>query len=100
MSLKDGSKKMSKSNGTEASRIHLSDTPEQIRAKIRSAKSDSIAGITYDPVARPEIANLLTIYAALNNSSVCSARPINCSKSASDSRDGDVVRLLLLFGLL
>ena len=38
MSLRDGNKKMSKSDPVEASRIHLTDTPDQIAFKIRKAK--------------------------------------------------------------
>jgi len=70
MSLKDGSKKMSKSNGTDSCRIHMTDTADEIRAKIRTAKSDSIMGLTFEPETRPEVANLLTIYAALSRQSV------------------------------
>lgn len=41
------------------------DDPEMIRAKIRKAKTDSLGKITYDPLERPEVANLIRIYAAL-----------------------------------
>ncbi|KAI8826199.1 uncharacterized protein EV422DRAFT_553452, partial [Fimicolochytrium jonesii] len=63
MSLRQPTAKMSKSDPADASRINLSDTPEQIRAKIRKATTDSIRGITYDPVTRPGVANLLGVYA-------------------------------------
>jgi tryptophanyl-tRNA synthetase len=65
MSLRDGKKKMSKSDESEYSRISLTDDADTIAQKIRKAKSDMVEGITYDPEARPEIANLLSIYAAL-----------------------------------
>ena len=65
MSLRDGTKKMSKSDPSEQSRISLTDDADTIALKIRRAKSDSVMGITYDPEARPEASNLLTIYAAL-----------------------------------
>ena len=65
MSLRDGTKKMSKSDPSEQSRIGLTDDAEAIAMKIRRAKSDSIMGVTYEPEARPEAANLLRIYAAL-----------------------------------
>ncbi len=65
MSLRDGTVKMSKSDPSDMSRINLTDEPEKIVRKIQRAKSDSILGIWYDPEARPEASNLLTIYAAL-----------------------------------
>ncbi|PFH53576.1 hypothetical protein AMATHDRAFT_137408 [Amanita thiersii Skay4041] len=64
LSLKDPSSKMSKSSPDVQSRILLTDSASQIRAKIRGAVTDSISGITYDPVARPGTSNLLTILAA------------------------------------
>ena len=65
MSLQNASKKMSKSDASKLSCINLIDDPEMIRAKIRKAKTDSVGGITYDPKERPEVANLLRIYSAL-----------------------------------
>jgi tryptophanyl-tRNA synthetase len=65
MSLRDGTKKMSKSDPSEQSRISLSDDADTIAHKIRRAKSDSIMGVAYDPERRPEASNLLTIFAAL-----------------------------------
>jgi tryptophanyl-tRNA synthetase len=65
MSLRDGTKKMSKSDPSDMSRINLTDDADTIALKIRRAKSDSILGIWYDPEQRPEASNLLTIYAAL-----------------------------------
>lgn len=61
---------MSKSSPDTASRILLTDTSSQIKAKIRGAVTDSIQGITYDPVARPGTSNLLTILAACTDSDV------------------------------
>jgi tryptophanyl-tRNA synthetase len=65
MSLRDGTKKMSKSDASDMSRINLIDDADTIANKIKRAKSDSIEGLTYDPEQRPEASNLLTIYAAL-----------------------------------
>ena len=65
MSLRDGTKKMSKSDSSEQSRISLIDDADTIALKFRRAKSDSILGISYDPENRPEASNLLTIFAAL-----------------------------------
>lgn len=65
MSLRDGTKKMSKSDPSEQSRISLIDDADAIALKIRKAKSDSILGVSYDLEKRPEASNLLTIFAAL-----------------------------------
>ncbi len=65
MSLRDGTKKMSKSDPSDMSRINLTDDADAIASKIRKARSDSILGIGYDPENRPEASNLLTIFAAL-----------------------------------
>jgi tryptophanyl-tRNA synthetase len=69
MSLKDGTKKMSKSDASELSRIDLTDDEDAIAKKFRKAKSDMVEGIAYDPENRPEASNLLTIYAALDDRS-------------------------------
>lgn len=53
--------KMSKSHKAEKSRILITDAPKDIKAKIASAKTDSIPGISYDPATRPGISNLLDI---------------------------------------
>jgi tryptophanyl-tRNA synthetase len=66
MSLTDGSRKMSKSDPSDASRINLLDTPDQVRAKIRRAKTDSVYGLEFDNPARPEAHNLLTLYQHLS----------------------------------
>jgi tryptophanyl-tRNA synthetase len=63
MSLQDGTKKMSKSDESDLSRINLSDSADEIVKKIKKAKTDSVMGITYDK-ARPEIYNLLNIFSA------------------------------------
>lgn len=65
MSLQDGSKKMSKSDESDLSRINLNDTPELILKKIKKAKTDSLPTITFDET-RPEIYNLLNIFSAFS----------------------------------
>jgi tryptophanyl-tRNA synthetase len=65
MSLRDGTKKMSKSDSSDYARINLTDDADTIALKIRKAKSDMLEGMQYDPQTRPEASNLLTIYAAL-----------------------------------
>ncbi len=66
MSLADGTRKMSKSDPSELSRINLLDTPEQIQYKIKRCKTDPIRGLTFDDPERPECNNLLTIYMLLS----------------------------------
>ncbi|MEQ1706216.1 MAG: tryptophan--tRNA ligase [Rickettsiales bacterium] len=64
MSLRDGTKKMSKSDESDYSRINLTDDLEAIALKFRKAKSDMVEGMSMAE-DRPEAANLLGIYAAL-----------------------------------
>jgi tryptophanyl-tRNA synthetase len=69
MSLRDGSKKMSKSEPSDQSRINLTDDPDAIALKIRRAKTDP-EPLPHDEKAleaRPEADNLVGIYAALAN---------------------------------
>jgi tryptophanyl-tRNA synthetase len=67
MSLRDGTKKMSKSDPSDASRINLTDDADTIAQKIRKAKTDAealpetVEGLS----GRPEARNLVNIYAAL-----------------------------------
>jgi len=72
MSLRDGNKKMSKSDPSDFSRILLTDDDETISAKIRKAKSDSeLIPNTKDALQnKPECLNLINILAATNNQSV------------------------------
>ncbi len=71
MSLRDGAKKMSKSDPSDYSRINLTDDADQIAQKVRKAKTDpdalpsEIAGLA----GRPEADNLVGIFAALQGTS-------------------------------
>jgi tryptophanyl-tRNA synthetase len=67
MSLRDGSKKMSKSDPSDYSRINLTDEPDTIAQKIRKAKTDPepLPGEEAGLQNRPEADNLVGIYAAL-----------------------------------
>lgn len=65
LSLQDPTKKMSKSHGA-MSYIAIADAPEKIRQKIKTAVTDSGSAIKYDPVTKPAISNLMTIYAAFS----------------------------------
>jgi tryptophanyl-tRNA synthetase len=88
MSLRDGTKKMSKSDPSEQSRVSLTDDADAIALKIRRAKSDSLTGVTYEPDARPEASNLLTIYAALSDRPAPRSRPSSARPSSRTSRAG------------
>jgi tryptophanyl-tRNA synthetase len=69
MSLRDGTKKMSKSDPSDQSRINLNDDPDTIALKIRRAKTD-LEPLPSEPAglaSRPEARNLVGIYAALAN---------------------------------
>jgi tryptophanyl-tRNA synthetase len=66
MSLSDGTKKMSKSDPSELSRINLLDPPDTIAKKIKRSKTDPIRGLTFDDPERPECHNLLTLYMLLS----------------------------------
>jgi tryptophanyl-tRNA synthetase len=67
MSLRDGTKKMSKSDESDYSRINLTDDADAIALKIRRAKTDPqpLPSSVHELENRPEAANLLGIYAAL-----------------------------------
>jgi len=72
MSLRDGTKKMSKSEESDYSRINLKDTADEINKKIKKAKSDSesIPGEIKLLENKPEALNLLNIYSELTKNSL------------------------------
>jgi len=70
MSLDDASKKMSKSNPNAGSYIALLDEPDVIRKKISRAKTDLGREVAYDPENKPEISNLMGIYAQCSGLSI------------------------------
>ena len=61
---------MSKSAPHPSSKIFLTDSASEIHAKIKSAVTDSTAGVTWDPANRPGIATLLQIYAGYSDDGV------------------------------
>lgn len=85
MSLRDGTKKMSKSDASDYSRINMTDTAEAIALKFRKAKTDPhpLPGLEVldekgrikedAEAARPEIFNLLRLYAALDRKNISNA---------------------------
>jgi len=72
MSLRDGKKKMSKSEESDYSRINLKDSSDEINKKIKKAKSDSepIPDNLKSLEEKAEALNLLTIYSNLSNKSI------------------------------
>lgn len=80
MDLQEPNKKMSKSDEFDKGYISLFDDEATIKRKIRSAVTDSLAKINYDPVNQPGLANLITIYATVTD------KPINdIAKEFKDS---------------
>jgi len=69
MSLRDGNKKMSKSEESDYSRINLKDNKDLIDQKIKKAKTDNeaVPAEEKDLKNRPEASNLISIYASINN---------------------------------
>ena len=90
MSLRDGTKKMSKSDSSDYSRINMTDDADAIAAKIRKANTDPhpLPDSPAGAAARPEAANLMGLYAALADLSleeVCArfgGAPFSTFKSA------------------
>ena len=72
MSLRDGTKKMSKSEESDYSRINLKDSPDEITKKIKKAKSDSeeIPDNLKSLEEKPEALNLINIFAEISNNNL------------------------------
>ena len=72
MSLRDGTKKMSKSEESDYSRINLKDSGDEINKKIKKAKSDSnqIPDNLKELETKPEALNLLNIYSEISKNSL------------------------------
>jgi len=87
MSLRDGTKKMSKSDESDYSRINLTDDADTIALKFRKAKSDMVEGMSYDEKERPEASNLLTIYAELKGITRDQAVAETADKKFSDFKN-------------
>lgn len=73
-SLRAPEKKMSKSEADSKSRIELTDSSDDVIRKIRKSVTDMQSAITYDPVERPGVSNLIQIYSiisGLSSDQVC-----------------------------
>lgn len=98
MSLKDPTKKMSKSEANPMSRILITDSREEIHDKIKCALTDSIDGITYDPQGRPGVSNLIDIMYHMNEDAASSPEQLakdligeHLSKSALKEKVADTI---------
>ena len=89
MSLKDGSKKMSKSELSDLSRINLTDDKDQIINKIKKAKTDTLPmpNNKKDLNERLEAQNLLGIYTSLNNSTLDTSIKKFANKNFSEFKE-------------
>ena len=89
MSLKDGSKKMSKSDLSDLSRINLTDDKDQIVNKIKKAKTDPLSmPINIKELdERLEAKNLLGIYSSLTNSTLQNSLEIFAGKNFSEFKE-------------
>ncbi len=70
LDLANPEKQMSKSAATPAGLLSLLEEPSSLRKKVRSAVTDSGREVSFDPVEKPGVSNLLTIGAALRNVAV------------------------------
>lgn len=91
--LQNPTKKMSKSESSPKGCIELLDNPAQARNKIKSAVTDSLGIIQYDPENQPGLANLITILSALTGESIESIVERYQGKGYGDLKKetGDVV---------
>ena len=89
MSLKDGLKKMSKSDSSDASRINLTDNKDQIMNKIKKAKTDTfpMPKDTEELKSRPEARNLINIYSSLTKTKIDQNIEILSGKNFSEFKE-------------
>ena len=89
MSLKDGNKKMSKSDPSELSRINLNDNKDEIFNKIKKAKTDTqpLPENANQLATRPEAENLLGIYSSLSDQSLIETINQFSGKNFSEFKD-------------
>ncbi|KFZ06979.1 hypothetical protein V501_06883 [Pseudogymnoascus sp. VKM F-4519 (FW-2642)] len=69
MSLQEPHLKMSKSHANPLSRILVTDSPQEIKKKVMAARTDSINSVSFDPVERPGVSNLLHLLSILDKQS-------------------------------
>ncbi len=96
MSLKDGSKKMSKSETSDLSRINLTDDKDQIINKIKKAKTDTfpMPQEVNELDKRLEVKNLIGIYSILTNSTLQNSVKTFAGKNFSEFKDSLAAELV------
>ena len=89
MSLKDGQKKMSKSELSDTSRINLTDNKDQIVNKIKKAKTDPLPmpSKVIELEKRPEAKNLIGIYSSLTDTNIEKTIDLFAGKNFSDFKE-------------
>ena len=89
MSLKDGQKKMSKSELSDTSRINLTDNKDQIVNKIKKAKTDPLPmpSKVVELEKRPEAKNLIGIYSSLTDTNIEKTIDLFAGKNFSDFKE-------------
>lgn len=84
MSLQDPTKKMSKSDPDERSRILITDSRDEINLKIKHALTDSVPGVSYDRDSRPGVSNLIDIMYYMDESKYGSPEEIAADMFSKD----------------
>lgn len=69
-SLRDPTKKMSKSDPDPKSCVMITDTPKVIKEKVKKAITDFTSAVTFEPETRPGVTNLLTIHSMVSGKSI------------------------------
>jgi tryptophanyl-tRNA synthetase len=93
MSLTEPTAKMSKSDDNVKSRIELLDPENIIKKRIKSAVTDSVGTIKYDPLNHPGIANLMTIHSVLSGDDFATIEAAYKNKGYQEFKEdlGDLV---------
>lgn len=94
MSLVDPTKKMSKSDPNPKATINLLDDLAQIKNKIKSAVTDLVGHVNYDPINQPGISNLLTIYSSITGKSIVEIVSLYQDKGYADFK-GDLANIVV-----
>ena len=94
LNLRNPTMKMSKSNPSDLTKILITDTPEEVQRKIKSAVTDSLEGVRYDPEQRPGLSNLLDIYQSISGQELAQVERRFQDKSVVDLK-AELVDLLV-----
>lgn len=95
-SLRDPFSKMSKSEVTGLGKINLDDSDEDILMKMKKAVTDSTSAVTYDPIRRPGVSNLIQIHSSVTGI------PINdiCERSNEEGWDTGQYKMVVAEAVL